>query len=83
MIGRVITRLAAGAFALSGLVLLVTAMLRPYADNQRNWLVLLGAACLAVAVLFGVAASRAMRRRGARARLRAGARRLASEWRSR
>jgi hypothetical protein len=78
-----VTRGAAGVFAVAGLALLVTAIMRPYADNQRNWLVLLGSVSLATAVLLGVAASTAMRRRGVRARLRAGAHRLASEWRSR
>jgi predicted lysophospholipase L1 biosynthesis ABC-type transport system permease subunit len=82
MTGRWAMRLATGGLVAAAFILWMMALMRPYADNQRNWLVLLGTACLAAAVVVAVAGSMASRR-GARARLRAGAHRLASEWRQR
>lgn len=69
-----------GVSAAAGPILWVIAAIRPYVDNQRNWLVLLGAGCMATGVLLAVAASIA-KRRSVKATLRTGAHRLASEWR--
>jgi hypothetical protein len=82
MAGRLIARVAVGGCAAVGLSFWVMAAMRPYADNQRNWLVLLGAACVSVAVLLALLAWVALRRAVA-ARLRAGANRFVAEWRRR
>jgi len=46
----------AGVVCLGGAALLVAAALRPYSDNQRNWLVLLGIGAWLLAGVILVAA---------------------------
>jgi len=72
--------LVASACATLGVVLAVAAASRPYADNQRNWLVLLAVALLAGAGLIALGTVLG----GPRllvGRFRAGAEVLRHEWR--
>jgi hypothetical protein len=79
MLGRLLVWSLVAGLAIAGTVLWTAAAMRPYADNQRNWLILLAAACITIAGLVVVGALLA-NRGGFKSRVRAGAHRLAGEW---